>query len=171
MNIRDRIAELRRVPASLLVANPKNWRVHPEEQCEAVRAILEQVGMAAAVLGRVDSSGDIVLIDGHLRASLLGDDDIPVLVLDVTEDEADKLLLTLDPLKEMADLDRQRIDTLLTQHEDADGPLASLMQDLARKAGLADEMLEPEESSAKEIDTDGFDFSHVCTKCGFEFND
>lgn len=171
MNIRDRITDLRRVPASLLVANPKNWRVHPAEQCEAVKAILEQVGLAAAVLGRVDASGDIVLIDGHLRASLLGDDDIPVLVLDVTEDEADKLLLTLDPLKEMADLDRQRIDELLKQHDDVDGPLAALMQDLARKAGIVDEMLAPEESSAKEIDTDGFAFSHICTKCGFEFND
>ncbi|MGA7647677.1 MAG: hypothetical protein WBW01_14285, partial [Terriglobales bacterium] len=28
--IRDRIRELRRVPASALVRNPKNWRRHPK---------------------------------------------------------------------------------------------------------------------------------------------
>jgi hypothetical protein len=29
MNIKDRIRELRRVPASSLRPNPKNWRTHP----------------------------------------------------------------------------------------------------------------------------------------------
>ena len=39
-----------------------------------------------------------MLIDGHLRAETAPDMMVPVLVLDVTEEEADKLLLTLDPL-------------------------------------------------------------------------
>ena len=32
MAIRDRIKELRRVPASELQAHPRNWRTHPEYQ-------------------------------------------------------------------------------------------------------------------------------------------
>jgi len=38
---------------------------------------------------------------------------VPVLVLDVTEDEADKILLTLDPLAAMAEADADRVKSLL----------------------------------------------------------
>jgi hypothetical protein len=36
MTMRDRVQELRRVPASELRANPKNWRRHPPAQQEAL---------------------------------------------------------------------------------------------------------------------------------------
>ena len=39
-----------------------------------------------------------MLVDGHLRAETTPDAIVPVLVLDVDEAEADKILLTLDPL-------------------------------------------------------------------------
>jgi DNA modification methylase len=41
------------------------------------------------------------------------DAQVPVLVLDVTEEEADKILLTLDPLATMAEADTERIKALL----------------------------------------------------------
>jgi hypothetical protein len=40
----------------------------------------------------------LVLIDGHLRAETTPNSVVPVLVLDVTEEEVEKMLLTLDPL-------------------------------------------------------------------------
>ena len=43
-----------------------------------------------------------MLIDGHLRAETTPDAVVPVLVLDVDEAEADKILLTHDPLAAMA---------------------------------------------------------------------
>ena len=49
MQIRDRIVELRRVPANELRPNPKNWRTHPKAQQEALRGILAEVGYADAL--------------------------------------------------------------------------------------------------------------------------
>ena len=44
MNIRDRIKELRRVRAGDLRPHPKNWRTHPENQHNALRGMLAEVG-------------------------------------------------------------------------------------------------------------------------------
>ena len=48
MQIRNRIKELRHVPASDLRPNPKNWRTHPKAQQDALKGILAEVGMADA---------------------------------------------------------------------------------------------------------------------------
>ena len=46
IEIRDRIRELRRVPASKLMPNLKNW--HPDKQKRAMRAVLQEIGYADA---------------------------------------------------------------------------------------------------------------------------
>src|SRR5215469_11330647 len=102
VKIRDRIKELRRVKAKDLLPNPKNWRRHPKAQAEALRGLLTEVGYADALLARELPEGKLMLIDGHLRAETTPDMMVPVLVLDVNEEEADKLLLTLDPLAGLA---------------------------------------------------------------------
>jgi DNA modification methylase len=111
--IRDRIREFRRVPAIDLVANPKNWRRHPKAQVDALRALLTEVGYADALLARELPDGRLMLIDGHLRKDTTPDAQVPVLILDVNEEEADKLLLTLDPLAALAESDAERIGALL----------------------------------------------------------
>lgn len=100
--IRDRIVELRRVPARELAAHARNWREHPDEQRTAMRAVLEEIGYAGAVLARQADDGALHLIDGHLRTETTPDALIPVLVLDVTAEEAEKLLATVDPLAALA---------------------------------------------------------------------
>src|SRR5438876_9386199 len=95
--LRDRLVELRRVPASKLLPDPKNWRRHPSAQAVALRALLAEVGWADACLARQTEQG-LVLIDGHLRREVASDALVPVLVLDVTESEAQTLLAALDPL-------------------------------------------------------------------------
>ena len=114
IQIRDRIKELRRVRAKGLVQNPKNWRRHPKAQAEALRGLLAEVGYAGALLVRELPDGRLMIIDGHLRAETTPDSIVPVLVLDVTEEEADKILLTHDPLGAMAESDAERIKALLT---------------------------------------------------------
>ena len=96
--IRDRVRELRRVKASELVPNPRNWRRHPKAQAEALRGLLQEIGYADALIARELPDGRLQLLDGHLRAATTPDQEVPVLILDVTEDEANKILLTLDPL-------------------------------------------------------------------------
>src|SRR5258705_6330585 len=113
MEIRDRIKELRRAKAKDLVPNPKNWRVHPKAQTAALRGLLSEIGYADALLARELPDGRLQLIDGHLRAETTPNAIVPVLVLDVTESEADKILVTLDPLAAMAEADTERIGRLL----------------------------------------------------------
>ena len=83
--IRDRIRELRRVPASELVPNPRNWRAHPDQQVQALNGILAEVGFANTVIARATTrTGRLQIIDGHLRQSVKNDTPVPVLVFDVT---------------------------------------------------------------------------------------
>ena len=116
--MRDRVKELRRVPASELRANPKNWRTHPPAQEAALKGVLAEIGFADAMIAREPEDG-LELIDGHLRREVMGDQEVPVLVLDVTEEEADKLLLTYDPLAAMAHADMNNLLALasLTEFE------------------------------------------------------
>jgi hypothetical protein len=154
MNIRNRVKELRHVPASDLRPNPKNWRTHPKAQQDALRGILAEVGMADAVLARELEDGSLMLIDGHLRAETAADSTVPVLVLDVNEAEADKLLATLDPLAAMADSDAAKLDELLRNVDTGSEALQQMLASTAAQAGLY-ETLGGEEESGKESDTDG----------------
>jgi hypothetical protein len=136
VNIRDRIKELRRVPASQLQPNPKNWRKHPEAQANALRGVLAEVGIASAVLARETPEGGLMLIDGHLRTETLHNAEIPVLVLDVSEEEADKILATFDPLGAMAESDADALRALLEEVETGSQELADMLTALAEDAGV-----------------------------------
>jgi hypothetical protein len=70
MAIRDRIKELRRVRARDLLANPKNWRVHPKAQTAALRGLFSEIGYAEALLARELPDGRLQLIDGPLPRRL-----------------------------------------------------------------------------------------------------
>lgn len=71
MSLRDRVKELRRVPASELLENPKNWRRHPGIQREALEGVLAEIGFTDALIARETPAG-LELIDGHLRREIVG---------------------------------------------------------------------------------------------------
>ena len=136
MQIRDRIKELRRVLASELVPNPRNWRTHPDAQRDALRGVLAEIGYADALLARELPDGRLEIVDGHLRAETTPDAMVPVLILDVDEQEALKILLTHDPLADMAVADEQRVRELIEvcpfEHPQVRQMLDELQQDIAR---------------------------------------
>src|SRR5439155_1168215 len=136
MSARDRIVELVRVRAGELTENPSNWRRHPAAQRAALRGLLQEVGYADALLARRDRDW-LVLIDGHLRKSLDPDQVVPVLVLDVSEAEADKLLVALDPLAALARPDPEALSRLLGRVGTESDGLADLFEGLAREARAA----------------------------------
>ena len=161
MQVRDRIRELRRVKARDLIPNERNWRLHPPQQADALRGILAEVGYADALLVRETPDG-LVIIDGHLRAETTPDMEVPVLVLDVTEEEADKLLLTLDPLAGMATADTAALDALLASVQTDSEAVAALLKGLAdANAGPA---LGPELNEAL---AEGVSLC-ICAACGHE---
>ncbi len=137
MEMRDRIRELRRVRAGDLLPNPKNWRTHPPGQQAALRGVLQEIGFADALLARETDTGQLMLIDGHLRAETTPDAFVPVLVLDVDEAEASKLLATLDPLAALAEVDQQKLQALLPEVQTSSAALQHLLDDLAGASEFA----------------------------------
>src|SRR6202049_5190630 len=155
IQIRDRIKELRRVRAKDLLPNPKNWRRHPKAQAEALRGLLTEVGFADALLPRELPVGRLMIIDGHLRGETPPDSIVPVLVLDVTEEEADKILLTLDPLAAMAESDAERIKALLTTVRTDSEAVQELLKRIAGPKLW--EILHPEEVEEAAVSLDRAD--------------
>ena len=96
--IRNRIKSHRRVRAGDLVPHEWNFRFHPNLQKAALQAIYQEVGFARSLLAYELPDGRLKLIDGHLRRDIDPDMEVDVEILDVTEEEARKLLLTIDPL-------------------------------------------------------------------------
>ncbi len=136
MNIRNRVKALRNVRAADLAPNPKNWRTHPKAQKDALRGILAEVGYADALLARELPDGSLMLVDGHLRAETTPEQEVPVLVLDINEAEADKLLLSLDPLAALAETNAVALDSLLREVDTGSEGLQQMYADMAEAAEL-----------------------------------
>lgn len=134
--IQDRIKELRRVPAKELLAHPLNYRKHPDLQKRLLGQLLSEIGYADALLAYETPEG-LRLIDGHLRAETTPEQSVPVLVLDVTEQEANKLLLTLDPLAGLAETDQDLFSELLKQAE-VQGEVESWLMKRSEELGVFD---------------------------------
>ena len=103
--IRNRIKDHRRARAGDLVPHEFNYRTHPEVQRAALAALYRQVGFARSLLTYELPDGRLKLIDGHLRRDL--DPEMEVEVLDVSDDEARALLLSIDPLAALAEEQEQ----------------------------------------------------------------
>lgn len=163
--IQDRIIDFCRVKASDLVANPKNWRKHPEKQKRAMEGILAEVGYVDALLARKLPDGSLELIDGHLRQEVSPDAEVPVLVVDLDEAEAAKVLATFDPISAMAEADDELLRSILDQVQTKDDALSEMLADMKSQI-MPDEIPE----ANKSIDEEEFENTkHECPKCGFEW--
>ena len=130
------------VPAADLVANPQNFRRHPKAQRKAMTAALDTVGWIQRVIVN-RTTGHIV--DGHLRVEEAAErgESVPVVYVDLTEDEERAALLTFDPLGGLAQQDSTILDELLADHRslDLDTGRGNLIDELygnVAKEGLTD---------------------------------
>jgi ParB-like chromosome segregation protein Spo0J len=139
MQIRDRVKELRRVKAGLLRPNPQNWRTHPQAQQDALRGVLAEIGYAAALLARELPDGTLELIDGHLRAETTPDMEVPVLVVELDDREAAKLLALHDPLAGMAETNGQALSELLAEVEMDSEAVQGLFDKMLADAQLSED--------------------------------
>ena len=112
MPVRNRIKAHRRVRAGDLVPHEFNFRLHPELQKDALWALYQEVGFARSRLAYELPDGRLKLIDGHLRRDLDPDMEVDVEILDVNDDEARALLLSIDPLAALAQTQQQLHDRL-----------------------------------------------------------
>ncbi len=134
---RNRIKTLEYVDANELVAHPGNWRSHPAAQAQALKGVLNEVGIAGALLAYRSErqGGALVVIDGHLRKDA-APQQWPVLILDVDDAEADYLLATHDPLAAMATADAGALDALLSSVQSGEEAVTAMLAELAESAGL-----------------------------------
>lgn len=140
MHIKDRIKELRRVKASDLEAHPRNWRTHPKDQRDYMTAILKEVGYADALLA-YEHEGKLRLIDGHLRQEITPDQEVPVLVVDVSEEEAEKILITHDPVAFFASADKEKLEKAIRSVHVGEEEL----QELIARIAVDNNIVPPEE--------------------------
>lgn len=154
MQFRDRVVGLRRVRGGDLVPNAANWRMHPERQREALRGVLSEVGFAGAVIARQLPDGALELLDGHLRVEECPDEIVPVLVVDVDDAEAAKLLATYDPIGDLAEVDPLQLDKLLREIDTGSEGLQTLLADLADEAKLYQTTTTTTATTTTTIDTE-----------------
>ena len=169
LNLRDRIKEFRRVDIAELADNGKNWRVHPAAQVDALRGVLAEIGIAGALTGYHSerNGGALTLIDGHARKSVTAEGGVwPVLILDVTDAEADLLLATLDPLSAMAEADATALDALLRGVSSESEAVTAMLAALAEDAGIT-----PPDVDFQEYDESAADTVKkvTCPECGHTF--
>lgn len=120
-------------PESLL-ANPRNWRTHPVRQREALRGSLSAVGWVQSVIVN-RTTGHVV--DGHARIeeAISAGARVPVVYVELSEEEEALVLATLDPIGAMATTDTTRLEELLSEVSTTEAGLAKLLAELRPPAG------------------------------------
>lgn len=120
-----------------LLANPFNFRRHPKWQRDALLAQMRQLGWVQRVIVNTRTGH---LIDGHLRAELALEHrlpTVPVIYVDLTDDEERLALATLDPISALAEQDQTLLTGLIAGLPDYDDPdLTALLDQLAGAAAL-----------------------------------
>ena len=145
IQIRDRIIEFKRMLGRDLMDNEGNWRLHPRFQRDALRGVLGSVGIADVLkVYWSERQGGWTLVDGHLRTDEYPDVEWPVVVLDITDEEADLLLATFDPLAALAGMDKDKTLELTEQTVTDDLAVRELLQQLQAAARKMEDEGPPE---------------------------
>jgi hypothetical protein len=119
------------VSPSELVANSRNWRLHPEAQRAALAGALSEVGWVAQLIVNKRTGQ---LVDGHARAELArarNEPTVPVVYVDLSAEEEAVVLATLDPIAAMATTDPAKLDELLRGITVSDDALHAMLEDMA----------------------------------------
>ncbi len=133
----NRIVGYGEVDPAQLLANPRNFRIHPASQQEAVGGSLDALGWIQDVV--VNRPTGFVL-DGHLRVNLAlrySQPTVPVKYTDLTEEEELTALSTLDPVGAMAQIEYARLSVVLDLVSTTNAGLSSLFADLQERADAA----------------------------------
>lgn len=116
-----------------LLANPRNWRTHPMRQRMFMRGALKEIGWVQQVIVN-QRTGRVV--DGHLRieeAISAHAPTVPVLYVDLSEEEEGIVLATLDPLGALAGQSDERLQELLAEVHVEDDALERMLASMARR--------------------------------------
>jgi ParB-like chromosome segregation protein Spo0J len=159
----NRIVGSGEYPLDQIQFNPRNWRVHPLNQQNALKGVLDEVGWVQEVIVNQRTGN---LIDGHLRCQLAareGAKTIPVKYVDLSEDEEALVLSTLDPIAAMATTDREKLNELFESINSDNENIQKLISEIAEK----EQVIPPDFPEYGEDAADGMSICK-CPECGHE---
>lgn len=119
-----------------MLANPLNFRLHPDNQQQALAGAIDDIGFIRSVTVN-QRTGRVV--DGHLRVTIAARSNVetlPVEYVDLDEAEEAQALLSLDPIAAMAASDKAKLDELMRAVQSDDERVQQMMADLAEREGL-----------------------------------
>ena len=135
-----------------LLANPLNFRLHPDNQQQALAGAIDDIGFIRSVTVN-QRTGRVV--DGHLRVTLAarsGVETLPVEYVDLDEAEEAQALLSLDPIAAMAASDKAKLDELMRAVQSDDERVQAMIAEIAEKEQLEYGKAEPPEDVEPQID-------------------
>lgn len=114
-----------------MLANPFNFRIHPNYQQQALAGSIDSLGFIRSVTVN-KRTGHI--IDGHLRvilASRSGVKSLPVEYVDLDEDEEIQALLSIDPIAALATVDKQKLNEVIDMVKSDDERVQQMLETIA----------------------------------------
>lgn len=134
-------------PASWFLANPYNWRIHPQGQRKALTGVLSDLGWLDSVKVNLRSSdlwgenrGIPTLFDGHCRieeALKVGESTaVPLEYYDLDPSDEAEALATLDPISALAVAAPAQLDLVIRGFNSDNEDVQRLVDDLAKMSGL-----------------------------------
>lgn len=112
--------ELAVIKVAELRPNPRNARKHPETQIQRLMASLQKDGQTKPILARRANN---MIIAGHgiqTAARRLGWVSMDVMLLDITQEHADRIMLGDNRLSDLSEHDPQRVAELLSEIGEGD---------------------------------------------------
>jgi len=133
--MKSRILETKMVDIDEILFNPKNWRVHPKEQQDAISGLLNNVGWVQFVTINATTGN---LIDGHARVQIAARNEekqVPAVMVELSEEEEKLILATMDSTSAMATVDQAKYAELANElRRDFEGAYNELLTDVSMNA-------------------------------------
>lgn len=126
--------------ADQFLVHPLNAKYHPEFQRKVLAGALEEVGFVAPV---IESKRTGYLLDGHERVwiSLINNDQVPFVLVDIDETEEAYVIATLDPIGWLSSHNVEKLEELLGAVKSADAFVQQLLAGVSDHGGADAELL------------------------------
>ena len=155
-----------------LIPYCNNSRTHSDDQVLQIASSIKEFGFTNPVL--IDGQGGIIAGHGRIMAAQkLKMDEVPTITLsDLSEAQKKAYIIADNKLALNSGWDDELLKIELEQLKELDFDLGLIGFDSTELANMfLDGTDLVEDSKTKEIDTDDFEMSCICPKCGFEFDD
>jgi hypothetical protein len=164
---KNRIVGQGEVQPDQLLANPKNWRIHPKAQQDALTSVLDRVGWVQQVIVNKETN---FVVDGHLRVSVAISRDepvVPVVYVELNEEEEALILAMMDPLAALAITDEDQLRGLV-EGLDIDAEVHSLLSQVRLPVSIDD--IDVPDADSKGTYEGGQHYSYRCPECAHEWS-